>query len=569
MPAASVKIIHDTLTARLECGAAALREVNALLAFRAPGYQFSRAFKEHRWDGYTRLLRPDNTFPAGLWPHVAAHLHGLGYRVRHVDRRPDARPPCVALEGLPTTVKLRPYQEEAVAAALEKEAGVLHMATSAGKTEVFIEITRRLARRTITLAHRRELVGQAADRYHAVYKLPRYDPLVGVIGDSTWQPGDITVAMFQTVHAHLDAPRRFIKGYLRRANEPRRKANQEAAKRAARGEKVIRLPMLRRRDVEREPDFRYGLAEAEGRRDLMLALLAEFDVVHFDECHHVPAPTFFQVAQAIPARYRFGYSATPDKDVGTELKLVGATGPAIYEETSAELIEGGYAVAPEIFMLEYDSDSALVKELQEREETRILPWQPSRAALKEEREAKTEEERKAKHAWGEYRDGVVDNSRRNKLIQEAALDLRRLGHAILVLVDRLEHGRHLERIIEGSQFLHGTDPTAKRKRGLKRLAEGSLPIVIATSIFDEGVDVPTISCLINARGGLAAHRAIQAVGRGMRIAEGKDRLIVVDFHDAFSRRLRKHARERARAYEGTEGFTVRRGPIDEMKKLWR
>ncbi len=571
--AATAKIFHGTITARIEGSATVIEAVNALLSFRAPGYQFSSAFKARRWDGYTRLLRSDNAFPAGLWPHVAASLHHQGVRVRHVDERAPARDTCATLVDLPSMINLRPYQKEAVAAALAKEAGVLHMATSAGKTEVLIEITRSLARRTIVLAHRRELVTQTARRYQKAYSLPKDSTLVGIVGDSTWQPGDITIAMFQTVYAHLNASARFIKGYLTKRNAPRKEANKEAAIHSARtGEKVKPLLMLRRRNVAREDDFRYGLAEAAASADLMRAFLAEFDVVHFDECHHVPAPTFFQVAQAIPARFRFGYSATPDKDVGTELKLVGATGPAIYEETPAELIEGGYAVPPEIFMLEYDAEPTLARELQEREEMKMLPWQASKdgqADMRKNPKYVNRTETPMLHAWGEYQDGVVDNSHRNKLVQEAAHDLRELGHTILVLVDRIDHGEHLERLLVDSQFLHGSSGMARRKKGLEGLAARTLPIVIATSIFDEGVDVPAISCLINARGGKAEHRAIQAVGRGMRIAEGKDRLIVVDFADALSRRLRKHARARTRAYEGTDGFTVSRGTIDEMKQLWR
>lgn len=537
----AIIIRHNNVTATIVCPPAARILVDDLLAFRAQGYQFSPAFKEHRWDGFTRLLRPDNTFPSGLWKFVASHLHSLGYTVRHIDRRPAPGPPCPALIDMATKVRLRPYQVQAVEAALRHEAGVVHAATGSGKTEIMIEITRRLARRSLVLAHRRELLYQTADRFISALNTPTGRPvaeLVGVVGDNQWQPADITIAGFQTLYSHLDAPNRFVKSYLTRANAPRKKANREAAKHAARGENVARLPMLTRRNVEREDDFRYGLAEATEKADRMKALLAEFDVVHFDEAHHLPARTFFQVAQAIPARYRFGYSATPDKDVGTEMKLVGAIGPAIYTMPPVDLIEEGYAVPPEIFLIEYEADPCL-------------------DALDH-------------FAWSkEYQEGIVDNSHRNKLVQEAAHDLRALGHTTLVLVDRIDHGEHLQRILVDSLFLHGTSGMAKRKKGLRDLAASAIPIVIATSIFDEGVDVPAISCLIIARGGKAEHRAIQAVGRGMRIAEGKSRLIVVDFVDDFSRRLRRHARARQAAYSKTEGFTVHRGPISEMKKLWR
>lgn len=519
-----------------------------MLSYRTAGWRFSKAFKDGRWDGWTHLLKPDSTFPAGLWRFVASHLYHAGHAVRHVDTRPPARGREPVLDRLTTRIVLRPYQEAAVTAAIEKEAGVLHMATGAGKTEVMIAITHRLARRTLVMAHRWELVRQIADRHVKGLQLTKNTPVVGVIGNSAWQPTDITVAMFQTVYARLNAPKRFVKGYLARRRKVWAKEGRP------------RAPT--RRDVAGEPEFQYGLAEANEHARIMKALLAEFDVIHFDECHHVPAPTFFRVASAIPARYRYGYSATPDKDDATEMKLVGATGPVVYEETAVELIDGGYAVRPEIFILDYEIDPVVAAELVEREATQMLPWQ---VALKDRRTA----EKAGGHAWGEYQDGIVDNGRRNKLIQEVTDDLRALGHTILILVDRLDHGEHLERLLVDSIFLHGTSGMANRKRGLMDMATGHRPIVIATSIFDEGVDVPAISCLIPARGGKAEHRSIQAVGRGMRPDEGKDRLIVVDFYDGFTRRLRRHSRARRDAYMNTEGFHVRQGAFAEMKKLWR
>jgi len=74
--------------------------------------------------------------------------------------------------ALADTLKLRPYQREAVAAAvraLQQHRSVLIvMPTGTGKTTVFVELARLAHRgRVLLLAHRDELVGQAAARVEA------------------------------------------------------------------------------------------------------------------------------------------------------------------------------------------------------------------------------------------------------------------------------------------------------------------------------------------------------------------------------------------------------------------
>ena len=68
---------------------------------------------------------------------------------------------------------LRPYQEEAITAILAgKDCGLQRMlivlATGGGKTVIFSHLAHRMACRTLVLAHRDELIEQAASKLRAV-----------------------------------------------------------------------------------------------------------------------------------------------------------------------------------------------------------------------------------------------------------------------------------------------------------------------------------------------------------------------------------------------------------------
>ena len=76
--------------------------------------------------------------------------------------------------------------------------------------------------------------------------------------------------------------------------------------------------------------------------------------------------------------------------------------------------------------------------------------------------------------------------------------------------------------------------------------------MIASPIFDEGVDLPEINSLIIAPGGKSEWKTIQKIGRGLRKKASNKPLIVYDFIDA-SRFLKKHSRARMKIYE-KEGF---------------
>lgn len=59
--------------------------------------------------------------------------------------------------------------------------------------------------------------------------------------------------------------------------------------------------------------------------------------------------------------------------------------------------------------------------------------------------------------------------------------------------------------------------------------EGMINVVCAVDIFNEGIDVPDVNILVFQRVTHSRRIFIQQLGRGLRISEGKDKVIVLDF----------------------------------------
>ena len=87
-----------------------------------------------------------------------------------------------------------------------------------------------------------------------------------------------------------------------------------------------------------------------------------------------------------------------------------------------------------------------------------------------------------------------------------------------------------EAIYSGSNG-NGYPPLSQyqRNRILSDFAEGMINVVCAVDIFNEGIDVPDVNILVFQRVTHSRRIFIQQLGRGLRISEGKDKVIVLDF----------------------------------------
>lgn len=70
---------------------------------------------------------------------------------------------------------------------------------------------------------------------------------------------------------------------------------------------------------------------------------------------------------------------------------------------------------------------------------------------------------------------------------------------------------------------------AERRRRLLSFASGGYQAVCAVDVMNEGIDVPDVNVLVFLRATHSRRIFVQQLGRGLRLSEGKERVVVLDF----------------------------------------
>jgi superfamily II DNA or RNA helicase len=258
-----------------------------------------------------------------------------------------------------------------------------------------------------------------------------------------------------------------------------------------------------------------------------LKLLQSFQGIVVDEAHTLPADSFWRVIMATKnAYYRVGMSGTPlARGDRRSVLTIAALGPVIYRVRARTLIDIGILAEPSIRMVPLVQLST-------------------------------------KATWpGTYRECVVRSLKRNKLLVEMARRAKKPG---LVFVKDIAHGKLLEKLLLKSgiqaEFCWGADSTAERLAAVRRLERGDTEITVCSTVFQEGVDIPSLRSIVVGSGGASVIAALQRVGRGTRATQEKHSFEVWDVKDEGDKWLTRHARDRHRAYV-SEGYPTSVEPL--------
>lgn len=262
-------------------------------------------------------------------------------------------------------------------------------------------------------------------------------------------------------------------------------------------------------------------------------LALHFGLVIADECHHIPAMTVRKVLEYFPARYRVGLTATPGRADGLTSVIFWVLGDQIYTIEHGRLLQCGHLVAPKVLPIWTE-----------------FQFPPP------------EKEKDRNRWWNKLIDALTRDQARNEQICDIAWREYRAGHVILVLSGRVEHCGLLARLLNrrGCPAVAMTGKTAKKKRQqiLGDMRAGVLRVLVASTVADEGLDLPILSRIVLAFPGAAPEqggggRAIQRLGRLMRPAPGKPQAVLYDLVDRRIPTLWRQWKQRKRAYEKAFG----------------
>jgi superfamily II DNA or RNA helicase len=151
-------------------------------------------------------------------------------------------------------------------------------------------------------------------------------------------------------------------------------------------------------------------------------------------------------------------------------------------------------------------------------------------------------------AWESLVDiGIAQNVARNEYARDVAIahgDLQ-----TLILVPRITLGEWYEREIPGAQLVHSKIGKKDRRAYMEEFKSGNLKTMIATSLADEGLDLPNAELLIMVSGGRSPQKTIQRASRVLRKTDTKNFATIYDFSDKFHPIGAFHARKRIKSYK--------------------
>jgi len=183
--------------------------------------------------------------------------------------------------------------------------------------------------------------------------------------------------------------------------------------------------------------------------------------------------------------------------------------------------------------------------------------------------------------WADsYTAHIVRSRTRNDLVEHLARLALDDGRRVCILVSRIEHIRVLHARLRDvpHEVVYGAVDSGTRDSVRRRMDSGALGLIIANRVFEKGVNIKALDCIVDATMGRSANGVRQRFGRGVRLLEGKSELVYVDVGDVrdqaenvFERTT--EARRKALAKQGVPvvaSVALRRGEgRDGARRLWQ
>ena len=288
-------------------------------------------------------------------------------------------------------------------------------------------------------------------------------------------------------------------------------------------EEILRQALRTYREVLRDPEFGelltgshqperwdhlFATIDSMTSRDLVTTVGADhWHTVVVDECHRLAADRFDAFVEAVRPSVLLGLTATPERSDGQPITPYFDARP-----DGSPAVELRLWHALDLQLLApfeyYACDDAT--------DFSDVPWDKpgEREALDK---LVTANDIRARLVVNEWRRLASDASRSRAIV-------------FCVSVAHAEFMTHwLNRAGLPAACVVGTTASDERRRAPQRLMSGELCALVTVDLYNEGVDLPMVDTLLLLRPTQSPVLFQQQIGRGLRLAPGKDSCLVLDF----------------------------------------
>jgi superfamily II DNA or RNA helicase/HKD family nuclease len=274
---------------------------------------------------------------------------------------------------------------------------------------------------------------------------------------------------------------------------------------------------------QRPREWRHVFGSVQSLSQLDLASLdpAHFDLVIVDEFHHAMAATYRRLLEHLTPKVLVGLTATPERTDGADVREW-FDGRTAVELRLWEALDQGLLAPFQYFGIHDDVALEHVR------------WR-----------------RGGGYDTAELTNIYTGDDHRVRLILQAVHDkvddagrMRALGFCVSI-----QHAEFMARRFAdaGIPSLAVTAQTSREDRAaaLAALRDRTVNVLFTVDLFNEGLDVPAVDTVLFLRPTESATVFLQQLGRGLRLAEDKPCLTVLDFIGAQHREFRFDLRFRA------------------------
>lgn len=224
-----------------------------------------------------------------------------------------------------------------------------------------------------------------------------------------------------------------------------------------------------------------------------------FDLIVVDEFHHAAAPTYNRLIEYFEPQFLLGITATPDRLDNKDVYAI-CDGNVAFEIHFLEAIAHRWLSPFHYYGVKDEIDYSQIRWVGTHyDETELVARQ--------------------------LEESVVAN------VFEKWLELKQTR--TIGFCSSVKQAQFMSHYFETrgvrAVALTGQNSRAERKQAREALLRGTVDIIFTVDLFNEGVDIPAVDTLLFIRPTESIAIFTQQIGRGLRIADGKEKCVIIDF----------------------------------------